>query len=84
MRTIREMGLKSVAIYSDADEHLPFAKYADEAIHIGNSVAVESYLSMDKIIEAAKKTNADAIHPGYGFLSENAIFSQRVEDEGLV
>ncbi len=84
MRTIREMGLISVAVYSDADEHLPFVKFADETVYIGSSVASESYLSIDKIIEAAKNTNADAIHPGYGFLSENAAFSKRVEDEGLI
>ncbi len=84
MRSAREMGIKTVAVYSDADRLLPHASYADEAINIGPAPASESYLVQDKIIEACKITGADAIHPGYGFLSENASFAKRVKDEGLI
>ena len=84
MRSAREMGIKTVAVYSDADKLLPHASYADEAINIGPAPASESYLVQDKIIEACKITGADAIHPGYGFLSENASFAKRVKDEGLI
>lgn len=84
MRSAREMGIKTVAVYSDADQLLPHASYADEAINIGPSAASESYLVQDKIIDACKKTGADAIHPGYGFLSENASFAERVEKEGII
>ena len=83
MRSAREMGIKTVAVYSDADKLLPHASYADEAIHIGPAAASESYLDHDKIIEACKTTGADAIHPGYGFLSENAAFAERVAKEGI-
>jgi acetyl-CoA carboxylase biotin carboxylase subunit len=84
MRTASEMGIATVAIYSDADKNALFVKKADEAICIGGSHASESYLVQDKIIAAAKQTGADAIHPGYGFLSENASFSQRCKDEGII
>ena len=84
MRSAREMGIKTVAVYSDADKLLPHASYADEAVNIGPAPASESYLVQDKIIEACKLTGADAIHPGYGFLSENASFAKRVKEEGLV
>ncbi|MEM7162535.1 MAG: acetyl-CoA carboxylase biotin carboxylase subunit [Bacteroidota bacterium] len=84
IRTVREIGLKSVAVFSDADGEMPFVKWADEAIHIGPAVAAQSYLDIDKIINVAKKSNVDAIHPGYGFLSENAEFAKRVEEEGLI
>lgn len=84
MRSAREMGIKTVAVYSDADQLLPHASYADEAINIGPAAASESYLVQDKIIDACKKTGADAIHPGYGFLSENASFAERVEKEGII
>ncbi len=84
MRSAREMGIKTVAVYSEADKLLPHASYADESINIGPAPASESYLVQDKIIEACKQTGADAIHPGYGFLSENASFAQRVEKEGLI
>jgi len=83
MRSAREMGIKTVAVYSEADKLLPHASYADEAINIGPAAASESYLVQDKIIDACKKTGADAIHPGYGFLSENASFAERVEKEGI-
>lgn len=84
MRTCREMGIKSVAVFSDADRTSMHVRYADEAYHIGPAPSNESYLVIDKIIAAAKKCKADAIHPGYGFLSENAEFSQRCEDEGII
>ncbi len=84
MRTCRDLGIKSVAVYSEADAHAPHVKYADESVFIGEAASSKSYLVMDHIISAAKATEADAIHPGYGFLSENADFSQRCEDEGII
>ena len=78
MKTIRKMGLKSVAIYSEADRNAPFVVYADEAVCIGPPPSDESYLKMDAIIEVAQKMGADAIHPGYGFLSENATFAEKI------
>jgi acetyl-CoA carboxylase biotin carboxylase subunit len=84
MRTCREMGISSVAVYSDADRNSMHVRYADQAYHIGPSPSNESYLVIDKIIEAAKKSKADAIHPGYGFLSENAEFSDRCKKEGII
>lgn len=84
MRSAKELGIKTVAVYSEADKLLPHASYADEAVNIGPAAASESYLVQDKIIDACKKTGADAIHPGYGFLSENASFAERVEKEGLI
>lgn len=83
MRSCREMGIKSVAVYSDADRSSMHVRYADEAYHIGPSPSNESYLVIDKIIDVAKKSGADAIHPGYGFLSENAEFSDRCKQEGI-
>jgi len=83
MRSAREMGIPTVAVYSDADKYLPHASYADEAVNIGPAAASASYLVHDKIIDACKKTGADAIHPGYGFLSENAAFAERVAKEGI-
>lgn len=78
MKTIRKMGLKSVAIYSEVDRNAPFVIYADEAVCIGPAPSDESYLKMDAIIEIAQKLSVDAIHPGYGFLSENAIFAKKL------
>ena len=83
MRTAQKMGIKTVAVYSDADREAPHVRFADEAVHIGNSPSSESYLNMDKIVEAALKTKSQAIHPGYGFLSENAVFAQLVADNGI-
>ena len=82
--TARKMGIKTVAVYSDADRDARHVMLADEAVHIGPAPSRESYLLADKIIAAAKQTGAQAIHPGYGFLSENAEFSRRVEEEGIV
>lgn len=84
IRTCREMGIKTVAVFSDADRKSMHVRYADEAIHIGPSPSTESYLVKDKIIKAAKITGADAIHPGYGFLSENADFAELVRNEGII
>jgi acetyl-CoA carboxylase biotin carboxylase subunit len=84
MRTCREMGIISVAVYSDADRTAMHVRYADEAYYIGPSPSNESYLVINKIIAAAKKSRADAIHPGYGFLSENAAFSERCKKEGII
>src|ERR1043165_4374630 len=84
MRTAKEMGIKTVAVFSEADRNMPFVRYADEAYCIGPAPSSQSYLRADKIIEVAKKTGADAIHPGYGFLSENAGFSKAVSDADLI
>lgn len=84
MRTAREMGIKTVAVFSEADRNMPFVRFADEAVCIGPAPSAQSYLRADKIIEVAKQTGADAIHPGYGFLSENAGFSKAVSDAGLI
>jgi len=84
MRTAREMGIKTVAVYSDADRESLQVRYADEAVYIGPSPSSQSYLVIDKIIDAALKTGAQAIHPGYGFLSENAAFARAVKAAGLV
>jgi acetyl/propionyl-CoA carboxylase alpha subunit len=70
------MGISSVAVYSAADERAPHVRVADEAVYIGPAPSKDSYLNIDTIIEAAKRTGADAIHPGYGFLSENAEFAE--------
>jgi acetyl-CoA carboxylase, biotin carboxylase subunit len=84
IRSCREMGIKTVAVFSDADRKSLHVRYADEAIHIGPSPSSESYLVMEKIIEAARISGSDAIHPGYGFLSENAQFADLVRNEGIV
>ncbi len=84
MRGCRELGLETVAVYSDIDSRAPHVRYADEAYHIGGAVSSESYLVAEKILEVAKLSGADAIHPGYGFLSENATFAQQVQDAGLI
>jgi acetyl-CoA carboxylase biotin carboxylase subunit len=81
--TVRRMGLKAIAVYSEADAGLPFVDEADESILIGHADPRQSYLNIGAVLEAAKRTNARAIHPGYGFLAENAEFAQRVIDEGL-
>ena len=83
-RTCRKMGIKSIAVFSKADRNMPFVTDADEAIFIGASNPAESYLDQDKIISAAQSAGAQAIHPGYGFLSENASFAQRCADAGLI
>ena len=84
MRTAKEMGIKTVAIYSDADRNSPHVKYADEAVNVGPPPSAQSYLLGDKIIEICKSLSVDAIHPGYGFLSENAKFAKKAEDNGII
>lgn len=84
MRSAREMGITTVAVYSEADRNALHVRYADEAVFIGPPPSSESYLRIDKIIEAAKETNAHAIHPGYGFLSENKNFAQKVKEAGFI
>jgi propionyl-CoA carboxylase alpha chain len=84
MRSARELGIKTVAVYSEADRKALHVRFADEAVLIGPPPSSESYLRIDKILEAAKATGADAIHPGYGFLSENANFSRQVKKAGLI
>ncbi|WP_379547194.1 biotin carboxylase N-terminal domain-containing protein [Qipengyuania sp. DSG2-2] len=83
IKTARRMGIATVAVYSDADARAPFVKMADEAVHIGPSPAAESYLIADKIIAAAKQTGAEAVHPGYGFLSERTSFAEALAKEGI-
>lgn len=84
MKSAREMGIKTVAVYSDADRNALHVRYADEAVHLGPPPSAQSYLLGDKIIAAAKELGADAIHPGYGFLSENAAFARKVREAGLI
>ena len=81
--TAKKMGIATVAVYSDADRDARHVQLADEAVRLGPPPSRESYLLADKIIEAAKQTGAQAIHPGYGFLSENEAFAKRCEDEGI-
>ena len=84
IKTARKMGIKTVAVYSDVDKDARHVYLADEAVAIGAAPSRESYLVAERIIAAARQTDAAAIHPGYGFLSENAVFAKRVEDEGLI
>src|SRR6201997_5366426 len=83
MRSAKEMGIKTVAVFSEADRNALFVRYADEAVCIGPPPSNQSYLLGDKIIEVAKKLGVDGIHPGYGFLSENAAFAKLVEESGI-
>jgi propionyl-CoA carboxylase alpha chain len=84
IKTAKKMGIKTVAVYSDADREALHVEMADEAVHIGGSPASESYLVADRIIQACKDTGAEAVHPGYGFLSENAKFCEQLEKAGIV
>jgi len=84
IKTAKKMGIKTVAVYSDADKDARHVELADEAVRIGPPPSRESYLLADKIIEACKQTGAEAVHPGYGFLSENEAFAKKVEEEGIV
>lgn len=84
LRALKEIGIRSVTVFSDADRSSPHIRYADEAYWIGPSPSTESYLKIEKIIEVAKKSHSEAIHPGYGFLAENAAFAEACEREGIV
>ena len=84
VKTARKMGIATVAVYSDADRDAVHVDMADEAVHIGGSAARESYLVVDKILDACRRTGAQAVHPGYGFLSENAGFAEACEKAGVV
>ena len=84
IRALREMGIPSVAVYSDADRESLHARIADEAYHVGPTPASESYLNVGRLIEVARKSGAEAVHPGYGFLAESALFARAVEEAGLV
>src|SRR5690606_39235999 len=84
MRTARELGIRTVAVYSEADRQALHVRYADEAVLIGAAASSESYLRVHRIIKAAQETGADAIHPGYGFLSENAAFARACQQAGVV
>jgi 3-methylcrotonyl-CoA carboxylase alpha subunit len=84
IRTARTMGIATVAVYSDADASALHVEMADEAVRIGPAAASDSYLNFDAVLNAANVTGADAIHPGYGFLSENPEFVERVEKAGLI
>src|SRR4051812_12539927 len=83
MRTCKKMGIKTVAVYSEADTNALHVKEADEAIYIGPSPSIKSYLNIDSLIYAIEHSGADAVHPGYGFLSENAEFARRLQAEGI-
>lgn len=84
MRTAREMNIQTVAIFSEADKQAPHVSFADEAVCVGPAPSAQSYLNMEKIISVCKELNVDAIHPGYGFLSENSTFAKKVEENGLI
>src|SRR5688500_3657071 len=84
MRTIKKMGIQAVAVFSEADRDSPHVLFADEAVCLGAAPASQSYLDANKIIALAKKINADGIHPGYGFLSENAEFARKTKEAGII
>src|SRR5215207_5676149 len=84
IKTARRMGIKTVAVYSDADRDALHVEMADEAVHIGPALASQSYLDIDKIIDACKRTGAQAVHPGYGFLSEREAFPKALKAAGIV
>ena len=83
VRACRDAGLTSIAVYADPDAGAPYAQLADEAVALGGSTPAESYLDIGRLLAAAGQTGADAVHPGYGFLAENADFAQAVMDAGL-
>ena len=84
IRTAKRMGIATVAVYSEADADALHVRLADEAIAIGGSASSESYLVIEKILDAIKQTGAQAVHPGYGFLSENATFAEKLAEEGII
>src|SRR5690554_1482816 len=84
MKSIKSMGLQTIAIYSEADRLAPHVRFADEAVCVGQAASKDSYLRVDKIIEVCKELQVDAIHPGYGFLSENSDFAKAITDAGMI
>src|SRR5437870_4392655 len=84
MRTAHAMGIATVAVFSDADEHMPFVADADEAVRMPGTAPGETYLRADLLVDAARRTGADAVHPGYGFLAEHAGFARACTEAGLV
>ena len=84
IRCLREMQIQSVALFSDPDRNAPHVRMADQAVHLPGSTGAETYMDMDKVFDAVKRTGAEAIHPGYGFLSERAEFAERCKKEGVV
>src|SRR5918996_4639280 len=84
MRTLREMGIGSVGVYSEADRETPAVRFADEAYLLGPATPAESYLNIERIIAVAKEAGAEAVHPRYGFLAENADFARALDEAGLV
>ena len=84
MRSAREMGIRTVAVVSEADRNAPFVRFADEAVCIGPAASKESYLVIDKLVAVCKDLKVDAVHPGYGFLSENGAFAQALEKAGVI
>ena len=84
MRSCREMSIETVAVYSEADANAPHVKFADESVLLGPPPSIESYLNVEKIINVCKELNVDAIHPGYGFLSENAEFARQSAENGII
>src|SRR5690606_30574619 len=83
IKTAKKLGIPTVAVYSDADREALHVKMADEAVHIGPAPSSQSYIVIDKILDAIRQTGADAVHPGYGFLSENAKFAEALDKEGV-
>jgi acetyl-CoA carboxylase biotin carboxylase subunit len=84
MRTCKQMGISTVAIYSEADRNSPHVRYADEAVCVGPAASKESYLKIDTIINVCKQLQVDGVHPGYGFLSENAHFAKACQENGII
>ncbi|HRT52857.1 MAG TPA: biotin carboxylase N-terminal domain-containing protein, partial [Flavobacteriales bacterium] len=84
MRSAREMGLSTVAVFSEADRNAPFVRFADEAVCIGPPASKESYLVVDKLVKVCRDLQVDAVHPGYGFLSENGDFAKALEKAGVI
>src|SRR5436190_24215432 len=84
IKTAKRLGIRTIAVYSDADREALHVKLADEAVHIGGSAARDSYLSIDRIVAACEQTGAEAVHPGYGFLSENAGFAAALEENAII
>src|SRR6478752_1895779 len=84
IKNARKIGIKTVAVYSDADKNALHVEMADQAVHIGESASAKSYLVIDRIVQACKDTGAEAVHPGYGFLSEREAFAEALEKAGVV